>query len=187
MLLMSWGVMARVHLRKTVAFASGGLGSAEAWFIDNPVVSATTLTIQSQTNGQVDDDGPVNVQHSGKFLVVALMHVVSSWPISWSIYTHHRLTYNEVLMQWLANHNPCQVGIEKKRNNITLYNFISSESHFLPSVLMCCMSRSHIVPGITSSPSLQFRPALHTGLLISSLHLPTKPQLQRLFRSFIDL
>lgn len=55
MLLMLWRVMACVHLHRTVALASGGLGSAEAWFIDNPGVSAATLTIQSQTNGQVDD------------------------------------------------------------------------------------------------------------------------------------
>lgn len=64
---------------------------------------------------------------------------------------------------------------------------IPAESHFLPSVLMCCVGRGHIVPAITSPPYLQFRPALHTGLLFSSLNLPTKPQLQRFFCSFIDL
>lgn len=79
MLLMLWRVMACVHLHRTVVSASGGLGSAEAWFIDYPVVAAATLTIQSQTNGQVDDDGRVlKVQHAGKFVVVALVRDVLS-------------------------------------------------------------------------------------------------------------
>lgn len=115
MLLMLWRVMACVHLHRTVALASGGLGSAEAWFIDNPGVSAATLTIQSQTNGQVDDDGRlVKEQHAGKFLVVAFKRDVLSQSISWSIYTHPRLTSNQVLMEWLANHSVCQVSTEKR-------------------------------------------------------------------------
>lgn len=46
MLLVLRRVMACVHLWRTVAWASGCLGSAEVWSTDNLVVSAATLTVQ---------------------------------------------------------------------------------------------------------------------------------------------
>lgn len=69
---MSCRVTMCVDLWRTVAFASGGLGSAVAWFIDHPVVSAATLTVVTKAWRSANDGLLVNVQQAGRRYVGAV-------------------------------------------------------------------------------------------------------------------